>query len=187
MDRHEGFVVGSFTGFLVVATVMLWLSTHKLWKAGERQIAVAKRAADVAEQSLVSTQRAFVFVRGFNGIALTDNQIVCLWKIWPIWENSGTTPSRHLFNHVSWRKFVGEMPADFNFPDVQQPRTIQEQTRLFLGPKATINGETVAIPTADLLESAAGTARVYVWGWAEYDDVFSDTNAHHCRPVERAA
>jgi hypothetical protein len=39
-------VVALFTGLLVNATIGLQRSTDKLWEAGERQIAVAKLAAD---------------------------------------------------------------------------------------------------------------------------------------------
>jgi hypothetical protein len=178
---------------LFLATVGLILATSVLGYFGFHQardmkdsISVARgsanaagRSADVAEQSLVSTQRAFVFMRGFNGIALTDQeQKVAIWKIWPVWENSGTTPSRQLFNHVSWMPIEGDIPADFSFPDIWSPGISTEQTRLFLGPKASINGQSVAIPIGHLLEVVAGKKRVFVWGWAEYDDVFPHTPPH---------
>lgn len=49
MDHHEGFFVGTFTSMLFFATLLLWRSTHALWKAGGDQLRLTKQifAADI--------------------------------------------------------------------------------------------------------------------------------------------
>jgi hypothetical protein len=65
MDSHEGFFMGSFTFLLVMVTA--WLvyttsglreSTDRLWEAGEKQIAVARTAANAAEKSAHVAEQA---------------------------------------------------------------------------------------------------------------------------------
>jgi hypothetical protein len=52
---------GAITGIagVVVAffTFTLWLSTHRLWKAGEKQIAVAQMAAQAAENAVIESSK----------------------------------------------------------------------------------------------------------------------------------
>jgi hypothetical protein len=55
----------AFTGVLAVSTIGLWLATRKLWRAGERQIAVAKDSADAAKRStdaFMSAEKAHLFI-----------------------------------------------------------------------------------------------------------------------------
>lgn len=47
-----------FTLFLFFATFALWWSTHRLWKSGEKQIAIAKQSSD----ALVAAERAQLFI-----------------------------------------------------------------------------------------------------------------------------
>jgi hypothetical protein len=71
-DDHNGSfsalfaaAVAIFTWFLWKATVGLGASTDKLWAAGERQIAVAKDAADAAKRStdaFRSAEKAHLFI-----------------------------------------------------------------------------------------------------------------------------
>ena len=68
-DKHEGFFVEILTLSLAVFTAMLWVSTEKLWSAGEGQIAIArisaeaaKKAAEVAESQLAAGTRPYVVI-----------------------------------------------------------------------------------------------------------------------------
>ena len=50
-DRSHDFWLAFLTGIIAVFTACLWWSTRRLWLAGEKQILVAKTAADAAKAS----------------------------------------------------------------------------------------------------------------------------------------
>ncbi len=171
-------------------TLTLKLSTDKLWEAAKDQIAaaenaakiqsadmnesiaVAKEAAEVARQSLVTVQRAFVFIDSFQGNIVNHNLIVA-----PKWRNSGTTPTRFMTNWVNWKQFASEPPDDFIFPDLgEDGNPINEKdmnfTPAFVGPNATTFAQAHVIPRETLSAMRDNQARVFIWGWAMYQDVF---------------
>jgi hypothetical protein len=124
--------------------------------------------------------RAYVSASNFQHAALTDAaRVVHHWVINPSWENSGNTPTKRMVNHVSWDVFDHEPPAGFAYPDMWAPGAPQIRVPLVLGPKTTVQGEEVSIPVALLVASRQGaTARVYIWGWAEYNDMLPGTPRH---------
>ena len=107
----------AFTGVLAVSTVGLWVATVLLYRAGER--------------ALETTERAFVFIDGFN-IELTiaadssavENEIlpqtyrndpglfITRFAAQPRWKNSGTTPVQDLKIRVNWRGPEGPIHPD---------------------------------------------------------------------------
>jgi hypothetical protein len=123
--------------------------------------------------------RASVYMHGFDGLALSDEEKrVLVWQIKPVWENNGTTGTRHMYNHVSWKTFPGEIPDDFDFPDIWDEGEKQERAIILIGPQSKLNGRTVSIPTEELIDAGQGRKRVFIWGWAEYDEVFPNTPRH---------
>jgi hypothetical protein len=81
-------------------------------------------------------------------------------------------------NHVSWKSFSGEVPADFDFPDVWGEGENQDEVTILVGPQSTLNGRTVGIPIRDVMMVADGVKRIFIWGWAEYDEVFPGKPRH---------
>jgi hypothetical protein len=88
IERHDKSIVVAFTVVLAVSTIGLWFATVRLWGAGERQLQLvqqytaeqsrdmrasmavadaaakaAQKSAEVAESALLSTERAFVFLK----------------------------------------------------------------------------------------------------------------------------
>ena len=151
------------------------------WAAYAASQAATATSAQVrlSQQAMLNTQRAFVYVQGFYGIAHTDESgKVVTWAMMPIWENNGATGTRRLYNHVSCRAFPSEPPANFDFPDLWEENATPGAVALMLGPKSTLRGRRIHIPVEDLIAVAAGTRQIYMWGWAEYDDVFEGTDRH---------
>ena len=95
------------------------------------------------------------------------------WRISPIWENSGNTPTRRLMLNFACREFSEPIPKDFDFPYEAVPEPS------FIGPKAITLGSGVRLG-ADLIDKLAehGNHQLYVWGFADYDDVFENTARH---------
>jgi hypothetical protein len=169
---------------VAVFTFTLWRSTLKLWKAGEKQIAAANdaalaanRSADIAENALIAGQGAFVFVKNciFNGITDPTTNRIVHWKVNVVWENSGETPTRYLKLRIN-REVPplqnSVLPDDFTFPDSP---AIDADTPALIGPNATIDSTQLDVTLDEMTAIRDGGQCLYLWGWAEYDNVFLGT------------
>lgn len=135
-------------------------------EAAQDQIQLSRRA-------LVQTQRAFVNLKGFNVFHIydiTQNNKIVDWQFTPIWENSGQTPTKKL--NVISGIHPGEFPPDFEFK-------IDKFAPSLLGPKGGMTGETYRISLAEIYEIKSGAKTIYIWGRAEYNDVFPGTRRHY--------
>jgi hypothetical protein len=138
-----------------------------------------KKSAKVAEMALTTTAKATVFhskIHAIAGLSQKAGMAVVDWTFFIVWENTGTTPTRHLHMHTNWKPFDSEMPADFDFPDLSNPPTIRP--KIVIGPKSTTFSGECEIPIAVLVEASEKKKRVYLWGWVEYNDVFDATTRH---------
>jgi hypothetical protein len=85
-----------------------------------------------------------------------------------ILKNGGQTPAINLRTNISLRRFQGEVPADFNFPD----------SDLFgyglIGPQLEWRTRYNAA-SAGLIEEIGPP--MLLWGWVEYDDIFTSHRA----------
>jgi hypothetical protein len=148
-------VVALFTGLLVNATIGLQRSTDKLWEAGERQMAVAKVAADaaaasaeVADRSLKITQRAYIGVEP-DGIRPHRRRREDVPSGGP------TDVSAHFFI-----KNVGQLPAR----ELNWFVTITfDQDRLWKPPQElggyTVQGDNMAVTPGTRMRRATGRVR----------------------------
>lgn len=90
------------------------------------------------------------------------------------WQNSGTTPTKCLVTRVSWKAFTADIPGNFDFPDFGGGPA----SRPLIGPKSSMNMAPVDIPIDVLQAVQAGTHHLYIWGWADYNDIFEETERH---------
>jgi hypothetical protein len=142
------------------------------------QLLTLRRQAHTAHQSLVAVQRAFVSVQGFEFQQMGNDL-----RVMPRWVNGGATITKDMVNYISWKPFpTGQFHDDYGFPDldghgneiVGHPVT----TPLVIGPHASILANTSYIPTPLLEDARNGLARIFIWGWAEYWDIFDRTPLH---------
>jgi hypothetical protein len=136
----------------------------------------AKQSAEVARQTLEATQRPFVFVNSFELQPFAN-----LIQISPKYENSGSTPTQNMHAWISWKTFPGEPPVDFNYPDIDANGNIDTAPKTqpaFIGPKATSYGGVIFIPVSEIAKIKDKTARIFIWGWIEYDDISPATPRH---------
>jgi hypothetical protein len=178
-------ITATFTVVLAISTIGLWLATNRLWKAGERQldmiaqsITAAKTSAEAATDqvglsrlALISVERAFVFLREIEIYPATDKSMI---SFLPRWENSGQTPARNLQNMANWYYFVPDMPDNFDFSD----QCDKVPSWITIGPKATIFMSFLEIDRERIDGVIDGKGKLYIWGWAEYDDVFPESRPH---------
>lgn len=134
----------------------------------------------LSRQSLILTERAFVFIKEFNTYTFPDRPII---RIMPKWENTGKTPTENMINHVNWHYFEAEMPDGFGFPDLGDDETVP----VLISPGGEVFSSNLDIGS-NLIDAAKnGRGHIYIWGWAEYSDVFQGTIRHRtefCNEVE---
>ncbi len=101
----------------------------------------AKESAQVARDSLISTRRAFVFLKHITAepamIArgLGGNQEAQHWFFSPCWVNMGDTPTKNLTISIHHKVFDYEIPRDFDFPYDNRPNGTTN-IPMAIGPKA---------------------------------------------------
>lgn len=63
LDKHGEAITALFTVVLAISTILLWLETRRISKAGERQIAVAQAAANAAENAVTESSKMLAHAR----------------------------------------------------------------------------------------------------------------------------
>jgi hypothetical protein len=166
-----------FALFLLLASVF-----QGLWML--RAVRASDRTASLVNEGLISAQRAYVFLREFQ-VALTKNPLndeIQTCTIQPIWENTGTTPTRNGRGHVNWKYFDRSVPADFDFADFDELGnrilSYDAYKPLIVGPRATALSPIISMEPAILRQVRDLQGKLLIWGWAEYDEVFGDAKRH---------
>ena len=85
------------------------------------------------------------------------------------WKNSGQTPATKVVTYTNWEARIDDLPADFTYPEA----AINDAA--VLGPGQHLNAWTIFIPGETVRRVEQGIQRLFVWGAAEYDDIFEDT------------
>jgi hypothetical protein len=179
-----------FTAALFAATFGLLIATAALAYYAFRQsrdmkqsVEIAKQAAvaahnqvELSREALISTDRAFVFCRNVESFWTADKatEAIISWTFFPVWKNSGRTPTRRARARVNhWVGIdIGPLPANFDFPDYSAASSIM------IAPGAEMNGDPLIIPVERLQMIREGKGHAYIWGWFDYDDVFDGTGRH---------
>jgi hypothetical protein len=86
-DEHSGLMAALAGAVVAVFTGVLWVATHKLWLASERQTALARDEFDAAH-------RPWIAIRGANAIgSVVINNLAIVFKLLIEVENTGSTPA----------------------------------------------------------------------------------------------
>lgn len=170
-------ILAGFALFLLLAGLF-----QGLWMLAA--IRAAERTASVIKEELISSQRAYVFMREFQ-VAMTKNPLndeIQTCAIQPIWENAGTTPTRNGRGHVNWKYFERSVPPEFDFADFDEVgnriTSYEDYKPLIVGPRATALSPVISIEPAILRQVRDLQGKLLIWGWAEYDEVFEDAKRH---------
>jgi hypothetical protein len=218
LERHDKSVVGGFTVVLALSTIGLWLATNKLWKAGERQLellrstslaqsfdmrASIRAATDAVQNGIDANQiaitnseqqlRAYVTATNVNlvlhrgpgrmspvGNVVLDGP-VHTYRLSAILRNGGQTPATNVVTNVSCSRLPKSIPDDFTFPDAP------EFGHGIVGPDGEIQTLSVEISANEF--ERVDDLEWYLWGWIEYDDIFSGTSRHRtefCFEIDRS-
>jgi hypothetical protein len=200
LDDHNGAVTAVFTVVLAISTIGLWVATRKLWDAGERQLKLAtdtsaaqsldmkesiaagkiaaeaaSKSADLAEQALIVSQRAIVSVKTPRGEPLRNVQTKRLigWRFWIEWINTGNTQTENIICGSYGNYYDEELPIDAPF----EVGHLDDQA--IIAPHAVIEGAPWDLNDSMIQEIVNQTKFCYMWGHAEYDDVFAPKTPRH--------
>jgi len=170
--------------FLLVVGFFLSLWMRGALRASEKSAQASEKSATLADQALMAAQRPYVFLKEIQ-VSLTKNPIneeIQTCTLQPIWENTGTTPTKNGRGHVSWKYFERAVPADFDFSDFDdlgnRILSYDAYRPLIVGPKATTLSPVINIEPAILRQVRDLQGKLLIWGWAEYDEIFPGAKRH---------
>jgi hypothetical protein len=153
-------------------------------RASEKSAQASEKSAALADEALMSAQRPYVFLKEIQ-VSLTKNPIneeIQTCTLQPVWENTGTTPTRNGRGQVSWKYFERSVPADFDFSDFDdlgnRILSYDAYRPLIVGPKATALSPVINLEPAILRQVRDLQGKLLIWGWAEYDEIFSGAKRH---------
>jgi len=168
-----------FTKGLFYATIALFAATAGLGVAAffqsrdtKASVAQAKRAADIAEASLVKLQRAFVTFRGLRYLSHIDSDEKVWWSLHFNWFNSGASPARRV------RFFVSRYFEDLDLPDDFKFEVPIDRPTNFMGPNSTMQTGGLFVTADDLMAVRENKKFLYFWGRADYRDIFDGSTDH---------
>ena len=171
-NENTGAITGIAGVLVAFFTFALWLSTHRLWKAGEKQAEITR----ILAQAAVFGQRATIQITPSYEHDGDTEKILTQWKykFGSKMDNFGNISAANLKNHIDYRLIAGDLPEDFIFPDGAPP--ISETG--VLGAKQFLLGPHVPdgyINAADMTKIKQGTLNLYFFGWVRYFDGFPET------------
>jgi hypothetical protein len=157
MNHNEGLVVGGFTGLLVFVTGWLVSATLKLWVS-------TKSAAERQEADTRILHRAYLAIetRGIHPIGEKRADIHGLIGI----RNAGHLPARNVswWLNINWDK-SGERD-DFPVGEpIRRTNVIPVQTEMTVGTKGL---------SPQIFGGADAHVYLYVWGLVRYEDGFAE-------------
>ena len=173
LERLRTDPVATFTAVLAALTLGLIVT-------GAIQVYWMRQTVSDATAQHVISNRAFVFLENFENIFNTstvpgnprvDARISSDFPIVSKWKNSGRTPSKNLTLRVNVRVQPGELPTDFEYSYGDPP------IRTVIGPNANEWNAPMFIGVDEANRAARGETNIYVWGRADYWDVFDGTPA----------
>lgn len=162
-----------------IATVAISVFTLVLVVVTRRQAVLTKKSVEVSREALISTERAFVFLNELTAqpMSITPRGKtiqVGLLVIKPHWANNGNTPTKNMTIRLGWK----DTEADTDLPDDFAYDYQTEPAVMFLGPKAFEWSKPINISGPIATSVIQDRRRFFIWGRADYWDIFPDTPPH---------
>jgi hypothetical protein len=166
-----------FTFAIMAATVTMACIANRQWTA-------LLESNDINRKAYNAAYRSFVVSKGLSSSFIYDstaqeNQ----WRIYPAWENTGSSPTRDLQIFFNWCPRITDLPKDFTFPDLASTGGFAYTD---LAPHETKLGLYYPMPTQLITVLQSHAAKFYFYGWATYHDILDDKTLHQtkfCRVV----
>jgi hypothetical protein len=154
---------------------------------GFSQFSVYDKQAEImgsANKLNAEINRPFVYVADTMASYFANGPEAAV-NVQPIWSNSGSTPTVDLIIYRSWKAFVGSMPENYSFPDLDAlGQEIENPPSLFrnlLPPKGLLHAADLVLNTEQMNAVNNRDTNLYEWGWARYHDPFDAGKIHITR------
>jgi hypothetical protein len=161
----------------IAASEQLAIATNKAANAAMTSNQIAVTNAEQQLRAYVTVQEvAMTIHRHPDRIGTYDHSHIPgpshTYSFSVILKNGGATPAINARININCDKFNSDIPPDFSFPD----------SALFgnalIGPQTIWHTPNVTVTAEELEKPAIPTAKRYLWGFVEYDDIFSGTLRH---------
>jgi len=200
-DATAAFTFGLLIVAVVQAALFLWQLGYMrkgiedsitATKAAEEAANAAAEANAISREAFKATERAFVFLDGFdyelttlldnprtptpNGLDENDRGLfVTRFAAQPKWRNSGNTPTKQMHIQIDWMHFP-DYPGP-GFPFAYRKLAIP----FFVAPNSIERSELIEIGSANvLINKGLGSAeQILIWGQTQYRDIFETTHFSH--------
>lgn len=178
-NRYQGHtLLVAWLSFAVAVLTFLALVVYACITHG--QYTAMLESNQINRDALTTVQRAFVFpsVMEFSAEKMSDGEPKA--NIFISWQNSGTTPTKFFHAHVSHAAFPRDftLPDSFTYPDLWEPGAPHINTDAVIAPKGSVTVDAGAIQWGDIQLASERKSRIFLWGWASYNDSFKNTSVH---------
>jgi hypothetical protein len=173
-----------FTGTLTIATIILatisFMQIKYLVKADKnsrRSAKAAQKSAEIAERSLLATQRAYIICDGISQGSIIDGQDkskVGGWRFDIKLRNAGPTAAKNARSAAAIMLISKPQISDdvkFDPPELSP--------RLDIGPNVQFSAEAGSIKMEVVDRVRERTGCMLIWFRIEYNDIFEGTETHH--------
>jgi hypothetical protein len=150
-----------FNGGLLIVAVFALGAAILQWRTYKAQTEIFK-----------AQNRAFVYLEPLKLEPMsTDGGVIREWRVIASFKNSGSTPAMRLVVDIQRADLPAAELKSFSFnPDYSKAR------KIFLGPHNSAEIHGPGFGRRDIEKTfGANKTHVLIWGWMEYDDVFSTT------------
>lgn len=179
-DRESNAKIGRWTRVVGIGTLLGVLVAGGAALIFRQQLSAMLEANRDSRQSFIDGNRAFVFVHSFDANAVTDpttNQVIG-WEINVVLENSGNTPTQKLVVKINNEFNAADPPQDEFPPDLEATKY---DSIAVIRPRATSTTTDVRLTLDQIQDVLDGKSKFFIWGWAEYNDIFQNTPCHRTR------
>lgn len=138
----------------------------------------AKKSADISEQALHATQRAYVSAKPAWSINVSKpTDAVINIGFWMVINNGGNTPALSLTNRSAAVFLVKKGGEKFEYAKNIDPIVVPD-IKTSIGPRSEITTDHHDFSIEHMAMVRDRTADLFLFGWLEYDDVFEGTPKH---------
>jgi hypothetical protein len=159
----------AFDWVQLIFVILTFIAVSVYTVISGKQLVTVRDGNKINHDAYVAAYRAFV-VSNRIGARLVGNN----WIVWPIWENSGSSPTKEMTMYANYCTRTNPLPENFGFPDLPGRKSVA----VILGPHQPIAGEPWPIPVQAFSLIQNRVFRYYTYGWTRYRDIIADAIPH---------
>jgi hypothetical protein len=145
----------------IVGVAMSALGVYLVWTTFRE----TRKSNEIARESMERQLRAYLCFESID-VDASHGDV----KLTAFWKNTGQTPARKADVWLNWEDMIGDMPANFPFSKPEQQD--DDGACTVSSGRTVLAFEDKKVPKDVFGACCEGTRNLYVWGRAEYTDIF---------------